>query len=117
EGGGRVGEYVGGYQDWLRQRPAPAPPTAPPAPAPKPARNGKAAPEQRKLSYKDQRELEQLPARIEALEARLAEAGEAMSDPAFFKQDADAITAANEALAATQAELDAAYARWAELDG
>ncbi len=117
EGGGRVGEYVGGYQDWLRQRPAPAPPTAPPAPAPKPARNGKAAPEQRKLSYKEQRELEQLPARIEALEARLAEAGEAMSDPAFFKQDTDAITAANEALAATQAELDAAYARWAELDG
>ncbi len=119
EGGGRVGEYVGGYQDWLRQRPASAPPPvpAPSAPASKSAPSGKTAPERRKLSYKDQRELDQLPARIEALESRLAEATEAMSDPAFFKQDADAITTANEAIAATQADLDAAYARWAELDG
>jgi ATP-binding cassette subfamily F protein uup len=40
-----------------------------------------------------------------------------MSDPGFFKQDSAAITAANEALAKLQAELDAAYARWSELDG
>ena len=118
EGGGRVGEYVGGYRDWLRQRPRPGPAPAPAtsAPAPRPAQADKPA-QRRKLSYKDQRELDQLPARIEALETRLAEATEAMSDPAFFKQDADAITAANEAIAATQADLDAAYARWAELDG
>ena len=40
-----------------------------------------------------------------------------MNDPAFFQQDGAAIVAANEVLAALQAELDAAYARWSELDG
>jgi ATP-binding cassette subfamily F protein uup len=40
-----------------------------------------------------------------------------MNDPAFFRQEATAITRANEALAALQAELDAAYLRWSELDG
>ncbi|MCZ3114836.1 ABC transporter ATP-binding protein, partial [Acinetobacter baumannii] len=71
EGEGRVGEYVGGYSDWLRQA-APAASgassaareSAPREPAPKPA-----ASPRRKLSYKDARELERLPARIEALEA------------------------------------------------
>ncbi len=118
EGEGRVGEYVGGYSDWLRQRPA-APATVPaaakaPPPAPAPA----PAPEtRRKLSYKDQRELEQLPAHIEQLEADIAARGEAMNDPAFFQQDSAAIVKANEALAKLQQELETAYARWAELDG
>ncbi|EIM01472.1 ABC transporter ATP-binding protein, partial [Rhodanobacter sp. 115] len=71
----------------------------------------------RKLSFKDQRELEQLPKRIEELENAIAAHGEAMNDPAFFKQDSATITRANEAVAALQAELDAAYARWSELDG
>src|SRR6185312_15149008 len=70
EGRGQIGEYVGGYSDWLRQRPA-APAAAP----------------RRKLSFKDQRELEQLPARIEQLEADIAARGKAMNDPAFFQQD------------------------------
>ncbi len=121
EGQGRVGEYVGGYSDWLRQRPAaaqaagkaaakPAAPVAA-APAPEPA-----AP-RRKLSYKDARELEQLPARIEALEARLAELGEQMNQPAFYQREPAAITAHNAELAQTQADLDHAYGRWAELEG
>jgi ATP-binding cassette subfamily F protein uup len=119
EGDGQVGEYVGGYSDWLRQRPAavvatPAPAARVAAPAPPPA----PAPEaRRKLSYKDQRELEQLPTRIEQLEADIAARGEAMNDPAFFQQDSAAIVKANEALAKLQAELETAYARWAELDG
>ncbi|WP_017460236.1 ATP-binding cassette domain-containing protein [Dyella ginsengisoli] len=122
EGNGQIGEYVGGYSDWLRQRPSAAAAVAaaaakpgltrtdPPAPAPAPA-------PKRKLSFKDQRELDQLPARIEALENDIAERTAAMSDPAFFRQDSAAVTAANEALAKRQAELDAAYARWSELDG
>jgi ATP-binding cassette subfamily F protein uup len=121
EGQGRIGEYVGGYSDWLRQRPAtsaPAPAKAAPASAPAatPASPITQAPVRRKLSFKDQRELEQLPVRIEQLESDIAARAEAMNDPAFFRQDATAITRANEALAALQAELDAAYARWAELD-
>ena len=121
EGDGRVGEFVGGYTDWLRQggqlatESAPAKAAtkaAPPAPAPAlpPATR-------RKLSYKDTRELEQLPARIEALEARLAELTARSGDPAFYQREPGAITAHNAELAQVQVELDAAYARWAELEG
>ncbi|MGN2242388.1 ATP-binding cassette domain-containing protein [Frateuria sp. GZRR33] len=120
EGEGRVGEYVGGYSDWLRQRPAvptpaPAPATSPPAPAA--AAPAAPPPARRKLSFKDQRELEQLPARIEQLETDIAERTSAMNEPAFFQQDSATIVQANEALAKLQTELDAAYARWSELDG
>ncbi|HEY9132868.1 MAG TPA: ATP-binding cassette domain-containing protein [Dyella sp.] len=119
EGGGRVGDYVGGYSDWLRQKPAEqvvaaAAPKAEVKPVAAPVAS---EPAKRKLSYKDARELEQLPGRIEKLEGEVASRGEQMNDPKFFQQDAAAIVKANEALAALQAELDAAYARWAELDG
>ena len=118
EGNGRVGDYVGGYSDWLRQRPA-ASIAATAAAASKPAPVAEApvpAPAKRKLSYKDARELEQMPARIEALENRVAAMTGEINDPAFYQRDSAAITAHNVALAAVQAELDAAYARWAELD-
>ena len=62
----------------------------------------------RKPSYKEMRELEQLPARIEQLEAEIAARGAAMNAPAYFQQDSAALVAANEALARLQAELDAA---------
>ncbi|HET7125956.1 MAG TPA: ATP-binding cassette domain-containing protein [Lysobacter sp.] len=118
EGGGRVGEYVGGYSDWLRQKPLPAEvvvakpqstPMARPLASPPPAKA--------KLSYKDARELEQLPARIETLEAELARMTAAMNEPAFYQRDAAAIGADNAALAKLQAELDSAYARWSVLEG
>ncbi len=121
EGDGRLGDYVGGYTDWLRQRPAPtapavaakpaAPAAAPPSPAAAPP------PSRKKLSFKDQRELEQLPAKIEQLETDIAARSAAMQDAAFYKQDASAQQRANAELAAVQAELDAAYARWEALDG
>ena len=79
---------------------------SPPAPAAK-----------KKLSFKEQRELEQLPDRIEQLESDIAARTEAMNAPAFFQQDSAAIVSANDTLAALQAELDAAYARWEALDG
>jgi len=121
EGGGRIGEYVGGYSDAMRQsraaaaRPAVAQPASvarkpaePVAPA--------AASAKKKLSYKDARELEQLPAKIEQLETRLAELTGRMQDTGFYQQAADAIAAHGRDMAQCQAELDAAYARWAELD-
>jgi ABC transport system ATP-binding/permease protein len=124
EGDGKVGEYVGGYSDWLRQKPSerrlvesassavePAKKAEAPAPA---AESDKP---KRKLSYKDTRELEQLPARIEQLEADVAARADAMNDPSFYQQDSAAIQRANDALAKVQAELDTAYARWAELEG
>ena len=76
-----------------------------------------AAAPKRKLSYKDARELEQLPLRIEQLETRLAELTAQMNEPAFYQRDVAGINAHNASLAQTQAELDASFARWAELDG
>ncbi|HVH36789.1 MAG TPA: ATP-binding cassette domain-containing protein [Tahibacter sp.] len=119
EGEGRISEYVGGYGDWLRQRPTPR--SKPAAAAAKSAAAAPAAesatPAKRKLSYKDQRELEQLPARIEQLENTVAELGAAMNEAAFFQQAPTAIVAANQRLATVQAELEQAYARWSELEG
>lgn len=118
EGEGRVGEYVGGYSDWLRQRSVPVAVRdreETPQPQPQPQAM-QATPAKRRLSYKDARELEQLPARIEPLEARIAELTRAMNDASFFGQGADEIVAANRTMASTQADLDAADARWQELE-
>jgi len=122
EGQGRIGEYVGGFEDWQRQRsrrnrnPSVAPETinsvpeqrAKTAPAPKPAA--------RKLSYKLARELEQLPAKVEALEAEVAALGQAMNTPEFFKQDAETVARETGRVQALQHELEAAYRRWEELE-
>jgi ATP-binding cassette subfamily F protein uup len=112
---GRIGEYVGGYSDWLRQRAKSAVAisrlAATPVPAPVAAVVAK-----RKPSYKDVRELEQLPLRIDMLEGKLAALTEQMNDPLFYQRDGAAITAHNDAVAQAQAELDTAYARWAELE-
>ncbi len=119
EGDGLVGEYVGGYSDWLRQRPQARREAerAQPAAALAPRQAEVVAAPKRKLSFKDQRELDQLPARIEQLEAAIVQHGEAMADPTFFKQGAAAIAQANAETEKLQAQLETAYARWAELDG
>ena len=121
EGDGTVNEYVGGYDDWLRQRPAPAvvsslpkasqakaspPPPAAPAPAAKP----------RKLSFKEQNELAALPAAIEQLENDLAALNAEASQPAFYQQPRDAITRAQAQLGEWEQQLAAAYERWAALE-
>lgn len=117
EGDGRIAEFVGGYSDWEQQRSAPRAPVAvksAPAASPPPA---PPAMPRRKLSYKDQRELEQLPARIEALENEIASRTEAMNQPGFFQRDSAVIVADQQLLAARQSELETAYARWMELEG
>ena len=118
EGDGRIGEYVGGYSDWLRQRPAtPVPTPKPEAPEPPKAHAVAAPPARVKLSYKEARELEQLPQRIEALEAQVAGFTARMGEAGYFQREAAAIAADNAALASAQAELDAAYGRWEQLEG
>jgi ABC transport system ATP-binding/permease protein len=123
EGDGQVGDYVGGYSDWLRQKPAErrvaenAPAAAEPIKTAAPELAANSDKPKRKLSYKDARELEQLPARIEQLEADVAARADAMNDPSFYQQDSAAIQRANDALAKVQAKLELAYARWTELEG
>jgi ATP-binding cassette subfamily F protein uup len=116
EGEGRVNEYVGGYADWLRQRPQGgeakplAKPAAPKPPEPAPREKAK------KLSFKEQRELDELPQRIEALEAERDHLHAHMNAADFFKQDKAAIAAAQTRLMALEQELDSAYARWESLE-
>jgi ATP-binding cassette subfamily F protein uup len=116
EGNGNVREYAGGYDDYLRQRPAPlqtvqVTPSRPTAPVVAPVAAGP-----RKLSFKEKRELEELPGRIEALEARQRELHEQMADPAYHRQGADRISAANAELAKVVSDLEQAYARWGQLE-
>ena len=120
EGDGRVGEYVGGYSDWLRQRPSPPATEATPgasSPAATPApKQAPSAPRPAKLSYKLARELEQLPARVEALEAEIETLSQRMNDPELFRGNPEQISGINQELSRLQADLDAAYARWEALE-
>ncbi|WP_422509844.1 ATP-binding cassette domain-containing protein [Stenotrophomonas sp. GZD-301] len=121
EGDGVVGEYVGGYTDWQRQAArmaaaAAAVPVAAAKPAAAAAAPVEAAAPKRKLSYKDARELEQLPLKIETLEKDVEGLTAAMNDPAFYQRSAADMAAHTQKLGKVQAELDAAYARWEELD-
>ena len=116
EGEGKINEYVGGYSDWLRQRN-----TAQPKPnarktdnsaAPEPAADVKKA---NKLSYKLQRELDTLPARIEELENAVASLNAEIGAGDFYQRDHAAAMAKLEELNRTQAQLDACFQRWIEL--
>ena len=115
EGDGRVTEYVGGYDDWLAQRP---PLLSEPAGKPSvPAKSSKPRRERpRKLTYKERLELEALPQTIEALEAEQATLHEQMADPAFYKEAGATIAGAKSRLAALDAALENAYERWEALE-
>jgi ATP-binding cassette subfamily F protein uup len=110
EGEGRIVEYVGGYSDWLQQRPIEPQPAAA-APPPRPARTR--AP---RLSYNELRELQLLPEKIQQLEAEQAELNRELSDPQGFKRNHEASATALRRLQALAEELEAAYARWDALD-
>jgi ATP-binding cassette subfamily F protein uup len=118
EGDAEVHEYIGGYEDWQRQRPAPAaaaPVAKPTEPRPRASADSGSAPA-KKLSYREQRELDELPARIDALETEQRELNAAIADPLFYKKPADAIAASLARLEAIGADLMGAYSRWDELD-
>ncbi|ANE55622.1 ATP-binding cassette domain-containing protein [Methylomonas sp. DH-1] len=120
EGDGRVEEYIGGYADWFalsernKQQQVQAAKSA--EAAGKKEKPKAAAASGKKLSYKEQRELEQLPERIERLETRQTELAAAIGSAEFYKQAQDAVAATLAELQAVEAELAAAYSRWDELD-
>ena len=121
EGGGVVNEYVGGYSDWMRQRRSPKRSTVPAAAAARAsdaAARSAAAPrvKARRLSYKDQRELELLPDRIEALEAEQTRLQLVVGDPDLYRGDAARAAEAQQRLATLARELEAAFARWDALE-
>ncbi|BBP45168.1 heme ABC transporter ATPase [Thiosulfatimonas sediminis] len=124
---GDVNEYIGGYDDWLRQRPAhyqqankaskneasdkaqnktnSTPPPKVETPAPK-----------KKLSYKDQREYDALPQQLEQLEAQIEQLNAAIADPGFYAQESDKVQAKLAELQAKEHELENAFERWEELE-
>ena len=89
-----------------------------PAPPKKAGESGKpGAKMSRRLSYKDQRELERLPAEIETLEQRQAELAATLSDPELFKKDFAGAQRVTRELADVESQLEAKYVRWSELEG
>jgi ATP-binding cassette subfamily F protein uup len=122
EGDAVVKEYVGGYSDWLRQR-SPSTEGKPSASVDKMdtqslAEKTSATPKQkpRKLSYKEQRELEALPARLEALEVEQNTLQAEINEPAFYQQDQDTITQTLQRLESVGNELEVCFQRWEELE-
>jgi len=121
EGDGDAVEYPGGYADYLIQRRDSARRAPEPrdklrkndSSAAEPTRNGK---RQTKLSYKDQRELEQLPDRIAALEKEIITLEKILADPGLYQRDAKRFAAATDRLADAKTELDHAETRWLELE-
>ena len=115
EGDGRLVEYAGGYDDWIRQRPAPAN-AEPKADKPKGERTGRPKPPKAGLSFKDKKELEALPARIEAMEAEVAQLGALLADGDIYRTDPERVRAARQRYEALEAEVAQAYARWEALE-
>jgi ABC transport system ATP-binding/permease protein len=115
EDGGHVQEYVGGYEDWLRQKAEVGSQKS--EVGGRKLRRERSTPERgQKLSYKEQRELEALPARIEALEAEQHALHERTGGAEFYKESPDAIRSALARVDAIEAELVDTYARWHELE-
>lgn len=115
EGEGRVKEYAGGYDDWLRQRkPEVLPVAAPPPESRAPTKPAKQR--ARRLTYKEQRELEALPERIASLEADLGKCHETMADPAFYRQGPAELVKAKAELQSLEKDVAEAYKRWEELE-
>ena len=115
EGNGAVREYVGGYQDWLRQGGSfgrePLPVTKEKSAKPEKT----ASQPKQKLSYKDQRELEQLPDKIEQLEAEQEALQAEISQPDFYQQERSLTEKQLAQLAAVSNELEQCYERWMAL--
>ncbi|MGC1271086.1 MAG: ATP-binding cassette domain-containing protein [Croceibacterium sp.] len=116
DGSGVVDIVAGGYEDWQAQRaqrtagkPTPSAAKAPPPPPPPPA------PKSTKLTYKDQRDYDQLPSRIEELDGLIAKGEAALADPELYSKDPAKFARISASLDQARAEKDAAEERWLEL--
>ena len=110
EGEGRIEEYVGGYDDWLRQR-RPAPPEPKKMQKPRPQRE-----RPRTLTFKENRELEALPALIESLESERDSLHKTLGDPDFYKREGQRMPELKTRIGEIEAEIADAYEQWEVLD-
>ena len=117
EGNGIVKEYVGGYDDWLRQSKKILQLQQPPENAPaKKTRTKQISRRQRKLSFKEKNELEAIPKLIETLETEQQQLQDAMANPDFYKKKGPEIAAVTARLEELRKQLENAYARWQMLE-
>jgi len=114
EGDGKVAEYVGGYDDWLRQRPVATELAKPVQEKVKTTSQALVSP--RKLSFKEKKELEELPKRLEQSETEQQKLLQQMAAPGFYKNTGEEITKANERLAELEQQIADLYKRWEELE-
>jgi len=116
EGDGRVKEFVGGYSDWRRVTARKAAERDADAGDRKSAsKTERAGGARKKLTYNDQRELQQLPAKIEAMETKLADAHAALADPDFYKREPDAVAEVTREAERLEREIESAFERWSAL--
>ncbi|MEP7314637.1 MAG: ATP-binding cassette domain-containing protein, partial [Pseudomonadota bacterium] len=131
EGKGKVQDFVGGYSDWVvwreARRAALTRKAAPPAPAvvKRPAASAAAGaapiaakpPARKRRPYADQRELDALPDKLEALESEKAALTARIADPGFYAQSHEKVTVELARLAAVDREIETAFTRWTQLEG
>ena len=119
----QVNQYVGGYQDWLRQRPTTdsdsasnrkSGKNAPPPPQKTSRDTDRAA--DKKLTYAEELQLQELPGKIEVLETRIAELQKIMAAPGFFDGPQETVENTTRELADTETELEAVFGQWSELE-
>ena len=116
EGRGVIGEYVGGYSDWLRQKKTDRKPVKQTASSSPAAAKTSQPVRPVKLSYKEQRELDGLPQLIESLDAEQAQLQEAMGAAGFYQQDPDTVASVLERFQLVEKQLEECYNRWGELE-
>ncbi|MGE0773916.1 MAG: ABC-F family ATP-binding cassette domain-containing protein [Sphingomonadaceae bacterium] len=114
DGSGKVDIVAGGYEDWQKRRSAPAEPkrAAPKAPQ---RTESPPAPTRTKLSYKDQRDLDLLPAEIERIAAEISRNEAIIADPDLYTRDQQRFALVNQSIEQLRADKDAAELRWLEL--
>lgn len=114
---GTVQEFVGGYDDWLRQRVTNAPASPKKTNTPEKASQKQApSPPQKKLSYKDQRELDALPEKMEQLEQAIQALQNEISDPSFYQREQSEINNTLDKLTTAERELEHCFERWEILE-
>ena len=117
EAPGRIGDYVGGYLDWLRQRPAPvAPKPNKPVSKPKPAAVKPGPSKTSSLSRDERKELGRLPGQLEKLEARQSELSAALAAPELYREDPERAQSLQRELADLEARISTTFERWEWLE-
>ncbi len=114
-GNGTIDDYVGGYDDWVAQRP-PEPSQAPGTDKKARYKEERKAKQKKKLSFREKREIEELPARIEELETEQAALHADMAAPEFYRQPPEDIAAATQRVKDVADEISSTYERWEYLE-